>query len=163
MAEATAVSAAVERRTRDAVGRRASHAALATLDALLDSRFADEALERLLASPGMDRLSGRVIDSPAAERLVARLIDSSLLDEAVERLLESDDLWLLVDEIARSPAVTEAIGQQGLGFADQVADVVRTRSLRADDRLETAARRLLLRRRRREAVAVPPPQGDAQP
>jgi hypothetical protein len=39
--------------------------------------------------------------------------------------------------------VTEAISHQSLGLADQFADVVRNRSVRADDRVERAARRLL--------------------
>ena len=82
---------------------------------------------------------------------MARLIDSPLLDEAVGRLLESEELWLLVDEIAASPAVTEAISKQSMSFADQVAGAVRTRSLNADDRLEGAVRGLVTRRRR------PPP------
>jgi hypothetical protein len=162
VARVAAAGARIERRTRDAVGDAASRAALAALDALLESRFADEALQRMLESPGMDRLSGRAIESPAAERLVGRVIQSPLLDEAVERLLESEDLWLLVDEVARSPAVTEAIGSQGLGFADQVAEGVRTRSLRADDRLEHAARRLLRYRRARGTVREPEEDG-AQP
>jgi hypothetical protein len=63
----------------------------------------------------------------------------------VRRLLESEDLWLLVEEIARSPAVTEAITQQSMGFADQVAGGVRAGSRRADIWLERAARRALRR------------------
>ena len=55
----------------------------------------------------------------------------------------------MVDEIARSPAVTEAITQQSLGFADQVAGGVRDRSRNADEVLERVARRALRRRRRR--------------
>ena len=85
----------------------------------------------------------RALDTPAARRLVANVIDSAVVDEAVKRLLASDDLWLLVDEVARSPAVAEAISHQGMGFADQVAGVVRTRSRVADARLEHAARRLI--------------------
>jgi hypothetical protein len=79
---------------------------------------------------------------------VARLIDSPLVDEAVARLLESEDLWLLVDEIAASPAVTEAISKQSVSFAGQVAGAVRTRSLSADDRLEGAVRGLVPGRRK---------------
>jgi hypothetical protein len=85
------------------------------------------------------------IDTPAARRLVAHVIDSGVVDEAVARLLESEDLWILVDEIARSPAVTDAISHQGMGLADQVAGVVRDRSRTADARLERVARRLLRR------------------
>ena len=87
----------------------------------------------------------QALDSPAMERLVGRVIQSKLLDEAVARLLESEELWLLVDEIARSPAVTEAITQQSLGFADQVAGGVRARSRTMDDWLERKARRALRR------------------
>jgi hypothetical protein len=72
----------------------------------------------------------------------------------VERLLESEELWVLVDEIARSPAVTQAITQQSLGFADQVAGGVRERSRDADGMLERAARRIVRRRQR-----MPDPQG----
>jgi hypothetical protein len=73
-----------------------------------------------------------VLESAAAERLVARVIESGLLDEVVHRLVESEDLWLLVEEIARSPAVTDAITRQSGGFADQVANGVRARSRSAD-------------------------------
>jgi hypothetical protein len=52
----------------------------------------------------------------------------------------------VVDEVARSPAVTEAIAHQGAGFADQVAGELGERSRRADARLERVARRLLRRR-----------------
>jgi hypothetical protein len=61
----------------------------------------------------------------------------------------------MIDEIAGSPAVTAAISQQGLGFADQVTDEVRTRSRKADDWLERAARRLAHRPPR-----VLPPEPD---
>jgi len=142
-------------------------ATLGAIDAVLDSRIAEAAADRLLASrlaehvvatalrgalvetavaaagPNAERIADVAIDSPAAERLVARVIEGPLLDEAVARLLESEDLWILVDEIARSPAVTDAISHQGVGLADEVGSVVRRRSRRADARLEHAARRIL--------------------
>jgi hypothetical protein len=49
--------------------------------------------------------------------------------------------------LAQSPAVTEAITQQGAGFADQVAGEMRKRSRDVDARLERGARRLFRRRR----------------
>jgi hypothetical protein len=49
----------------------------------------------------------------------------------------------MVEEIAQSPAVTEAIAQQSVGFADQVAGGVRVRSRNADAWLERTARRAL--------------------
>jgi hypothetical protein len=45
----------------------------------------------------------------------------------------------------RSPAVTAAITQQSVGFADQVAGELGERSRQADARLERIARRLLRR------------------
>jgi hypothetical protein len=147
--------------------RLAEDAALGALDRALGSRLAEEAAERLLASrlaehiiatalrgplldhaiaavsPEVERIADQAVDSATAERLVARVIQGPLLDEAVARLLESEDLWILVDEIARSPAVTDAISHQGMGLADEVGGVVRSRSRRADARLEQAARRVL--------------------
>jgi hypothetical protein len=145
---------AVDRVLRSALAERALRQALA--GALIDVAGQDIArravIERisepLVASGELDRIVDSVLSSPAAERMVVRLIDSPLLDEAVARLLESEELWLLVDEIARSPAVTEAISKQGISFADQVAGAVRTRSLNADDRLELAVRGLVTRRRK---------------
>ncbi len=74
------------------------------------------------------------------------MIQSKLLDEAVDQLLESDELWLLVDEVAHSPAVTDAITQQSASFADQVAGGMRARSRNADAWIEAKARRVLRRR-----------------
>ena len=115
---------------------------------LLDGPELERIVAAALESPGAARLGDRVLDSPQAERLVARVIESRLLDEAVARLLESKDLWLLVDEVARSPSVTQAISHQGVGFAEEMAGVVRDRSQKADARVERIARRLF----RREAV-----------
>lgn len=113
---------------------------------LLADGVIELAVARVLEGPELERVAAAALDSPAAERLVGRVIESRLVDEAVVRLLQSDDLWLLVEEIARSPAVTEAITQQSLGFADQVAGGVRARSRSADLWLESAARRALRRK-----------------
>jgi hypothetical protein len=93
--------------------------------------------------PELERLLGRALESPATERMLVRVLESRLVDEAVRRLLDGEELWLVVDEIAQSPAVTEAIARQSVSFADQVAGQVRDRSRSADARLERAARRVL--------------------
>jgi hypothetical protein len=102
-------------------------------------------LERVLDDAELERVLVAALDSPAAERLLARVLESRLLDEAVRRLLEGEELWLVVDEIAQSPAVTDAITRQSIGFADQVAGGVRGRSRNADAWLERTARRALRR------------------
>jgi hypothetical protein len=115
------------------------------VDRMLADGIVEQTTARVLEGPELERAVETALESAAAERLVGQVIESRLLDEAVRRLLESEDLWLLVEEIARSPAVTEAITQQSMGFADQVAGGVRAGSRRADIWLERAARRALRR------------------
>ena len=112
---------------------------------LVRYRVIERATEPLVEGEALEEFVAAAVETPAARRMVAQVIESGVVDEAVARLLESDDLWILVDEIARSPSVTEAISHQSAGLVDQVADVVRTRSRRADARLERAARRVLRR------------------
>jgi hypothetical protein len=114
-------------------------------DRLLAEGVAEQVAERVLAGPELDRLVAAVLESPGLRRVVEQVLDSSLVDESVGRVLASEELWLVVEEIARSPAVTAAISQQGAGFADQVVDAVGERSRRADAWLERAARRMLHR------------------
>jgi hypothetical protein len=114
------------------------------------------AVDRVLESPELERVVvvainsehiqaalKQALESDGAAQLIDSLFDSGLLDHFFERLLASESLWNLIDEIAGSPAVTAAISQQGLGFADQVGDQVRDRSRKADDWMERAARRLI--------------------
>jgi hypothetical protein len=121
----------------------------AVVERVADEVLAGEVVERLIdraETAGVpERVVARLVDSPAIERAAGQIIESPLLDQVVARLLESEDLWLVVDEIAQSPAVTAAITQQGLGFADQVAGEVNERTRRADTSAETIARRLLRR------------------
>ncbi len=100
------------------------------------------ALKQALESDGATQLIDSLFDSGLLDRFLARLVDSGALDRFFDRILTSEGLWNLVDEIASSTAVTAAISQQGLGFADEMGAQVRTRSRKADDWMERAARRL---------------------
>jgi hypothetical protein len=135
--------------------RRINRAAVATLDSVVDSRLAGDVVERLAASPLAARAARGALQGPLVEALAAdlvryrvadRLLSEGLVAETTARVLESDDLWLVVDEIASSPAVTTAIAQQSISFADQVAGGVRSRSRNADAWLEQRARRAFRRR-----------------
>jgi hypothetical protein len=137
------------------VAREVSDAAVAGLDAVLDSRLAAEMVERVAASPLAGRALRAALEGPLVEalardlvryRVADRLLSEELAEQTTARVLESEELWLLVEEIARSPAVTEAIARQSVGFADQVAGGVRARSRSADAWLELRARRILRRR-----------------
>jgi hypothetical protein len=136
--------------------------ALSALDTALRSPLAEEALGRIgasqLAGDVRERLLAPVLDSPEAERLVDQVIESRVVDAAMLKLLDTDALWELVDVIAGSPAVTAAISQQGLGFANQMAGAMRDRSRTADDRLEGLARRLTRRSDRDKSAAGDSPE-----
>jgi hypothetical protein len=136
-------------RTRDVLGSVAG----AALDRTLASDTAAEVVDRVLASPLARRTVEKLVDGPLVDWAIRRITDRLLADGTAERLaaavlvelLDSEELWEAIDEIARSPSVTEAITHQGAGFADQVAVEVGERSRRADDRLERIARRWLRR------------------
>lgn len=121
------------------------------IDRLLDSGE----LEQLLASPRLQALVEQVLDSDGAQKLIDTFFQSGLFDRLIERLLASDGLWRAIDVIAASPAVRAAISQQGLGFADQVGEVVRRRSRDTDDSIERIAERLIHPRRQQPDAVQP--------
>jgi phosphatidylglycerophosphatase A len=112
------------------------------VNGVLDSEELGRILTAALNSQSIQAALQRAVRSDAAAQLVDNLFESGLIDRFLERLLASDSLWHVIDEIAGSPAVTAAISQQGLGFADQLGGEMRTRSRKADDWMEGAARRL---------------------
>ena len=132
------------------------------LDRVLDSDEIDRMVTTTLDSERLQLTVRRALESEGAQRLVDTFFDSGLFDHLLQRLGESPALWRLIDEIAQSPAVLAAVSQQGLGFADQVGDEVRTRSRRADDLLERAARRLV-RRNQTALPAADSPAPDERP
>jgi MoxR-like ATPase len=111
------------------------------------SRLGVRTLEWALATRTAVDVVDVVARSPAARRAAQAALER--FDDAaaplVDRALASADVWRLVDEVAQSPALAEAVARQGAGFADQVADEVGDRTRRADARLERAARRMLRR------------------
>ena len=126
------------------------------VDRVLDSDELERVLIVSINSAHIQTALERALASDGAARLVDILFDSGLLDRFFERLVASEGLWRIIDEIAASPAVTAAISEQGLGFADQLGEEVRTRSRKADDWVERAARRLIHRQPR-----MVPAEGDA--
>jgi hypothetical protein len=132
------------------------------IDRTLASGLARHAVSRALEGPLVDVVAEDLVRYAVVERVMDRLLVEGTVEHAVDRfldgpeldrvaaqvrtrLLASEELWLIVEEVARSAAVTEAIAQQGQGFADEVAGRMRTRSRSADAWLERAARRALRR------------------
>jgi hypothetical protein len=110
-------------------------------------RVVDRVVDELLAHGDADQTVERILSDGVVDRTVDQLLSTGVVDRAVDRvlagLLDSDELWRLVETVAASPAVTEAVTQQTAGFADQVAGGVRARSHNADAWLERYARRAL--------------------
>jgi hypothetical protein len=122
------------------------------VDELLAGGIAEQVADRVLAGPELER----IVESEALAAFAGRMLESRLLDQSVARVLASEQLWIVVEEVARSPAVTEAISHQSVGFAEEVVDQVGERSRRADAWLERVAQRMLHR-------SPTPPVGPAPP
>ena len=131
------------------------------IESVLEAPRIQAALRNALASDGLKQVIAEFFDGGAFDALVDGLLASDglwrLIDGVIDNLADSDALWRLIDEVAGSPAVTAAITQQGLGFADQVGEAVRVRSRNADDLLDRVARRLTMRRINPPAAPGEPP------
>jgi hypothetical protein len=113
---------------------------------VLEAGLLDEVVTRALADDSVER---------TVERLLTRWFEGPLYDEVVNRVLASQELWRLVDEIAHSPEVMEAITAGSASLAGEVADQVRRRTIVADDVAERIARKVLRRSMRKEQPALP--------
>jgi hypothetical protein len=81
----------------------------------------------------------------ATDRFITDLLASQRAKQAIERVLESDELWKLVDRIANSPEVLNAVANASVGLTGVVADEARKRTVTADEFAERVARRVLRR------------------
>jgi hypothetical protein len=143
-----------EREMRRRAGDGLERATIALVDGALADGIADRIADRLLAGPELERIVAKALEQPGVERIVNQVVASPVIqdaiarvaDDAIARLRDSPAMWALIEEIARSPSVADAITAQGYGFADQVGDDIRERSRDADARLERLAWRLLRRR-----------------
>ena len=106
----------------------------------------------------------RAIDS-AIDRFTTDAISSQRTSRVLDRALESDDLWRIVDRIANSPEVLDAIASATVGLTGVVADEARKRTVTADEYAERIARRLLGRALREPQTVLiePAPVEDGTP
>ena len=124
---------------------------------LVRYRVLQRVADPLVASDAPEQMLALIEAAQVPQRIADKLLEDGIADAVVARLLESEELWVLVDEIASSPAVTDAISHQSAGVAEQMAVAVRDRSRTADARLERIARRAL-RRGDRPAAANGTPE-----
>jgi hypothetical protein len=111
------------------------------------AEVAQRVIDRMLEDGLVEQIADRVLSGPELERIIAAAFQSALPDEVIAQVLASEAVWVLVDEIARSPSVTEAIAHQGTGFLEQVAGKTRERSRKADSRVQRLAERIGRQRR----------------
>jgi hypothetical protein len=130
---------------RRATTETAERAFLGAVRWTLGTRMVDMLAEEVVRYRVVERVMDPLIQAGELEHLVATVLDTPAARRLSAQLLESEELWVVIDEIARSPSVTQAISHQGVGLADEVAGAVRTRSRSADDRLERIAHRVLRR------------------
>jgi uncharacterized RDD family membrane protein YckC len=101
-----------------------------------DARVRAEVRARA-ATPDLERMLDRAFDGPLPDVVVKRMVD---------HVLESGELDRVVEHVAASPAVREAVARQTSSYADEVGERVRGRATVVDDRLEHWARAVVLRR-----------------
>jgi uncharacterized membrane-anchored protein YjiN (DUF445 family) len=123
-----------------------------------EAGVAQRVAERLLEDGVLEQIVERVLTGPELERMLASAFRGPLVEQTIAQLLESQAVWILVDEIARSPSVTEAIAHQGSGFLDQVTERARERSRSADSGVQRVADRLRRPSKRHERPVADPPE-----
>jgi hypothetical protein len=163
---------------RQAIESATERAALTVLDAVVVRLLDDDVIDRLLARAEaagvaqrvvdriltdgvLEQVADRILSGPELERMLAAAFESALPEELIAQLLASEAVWVLVDEVARSPSVTDAIAHQGTGFLEQVAARTRDRSRDADSALQRLADKI--GRRRRAGAPLPDPSALPRP
>ena len=121
---------------------------------VLEAGLLDEVVTRALADDSVER---------TVDRLLTRWFEGPLYDDVINRVLASEELWHLVNEIAHSPEVMEAIAAGSASLAGEVADQVRRRTIVVDDVAERITRKLLRRSQRKEQAALPRGDGGLPP
>jgi hypothetical protein len=121
---------------------------------VLEAGLLDEVVTQVLADESVEQ---------TVERLLTRWFEGPLYDDVINRVLASAELWRLIDEIAHSPEVMEAITAGSASLAGEVADQVRRRTIVADDVAERITRKVLRRSPRRDQPALPPGDGGLPP
>ena len=157
-AGSVALGAAAAARAASRPAAAAVRGGLRTPPGQLAGAEARSVLERLDAGGRQDMARiraelDRALDS-AVERFTTDAVSSQRTSRAIERLLDSEELWRLVDRIANSPEVLNAIASASVGLTGVVADEARRRTVTADEFAERVARRILRREPRDPARDV---------
>jgi uncharacterized RDD family membrane protein YckC len=132
---------------------------------VLGSRGVERAVERAFAGPLPEHVANAVVEQRVVQRVVAEVLAnvdmeaavtaalerelaegrleqivgeaarSQAAEELTQRVLSSPELQRLIEEVIGSDAVRMALARQTASFGSEVADEVRRRSQRIDDRI----------------------------
>jgi uncharacterized RDD family membrane protein YckC len=103
---------------------------------------AEEATGAALKAPELERMLDIAFEGPLPDAVARRVVDL---------VLEGPELERVVEHVAASPVVRNAVARQTTSFADEVAEHIRVRCVEGDDLVEQKVRSLF--RRRPRAVA----------
>ena len=107
----------------------------------------EEGRRRLEELPG--RVADRVLEDVELREAVAAQVDEERVEQMARRvlaspvlveILRSPESERVLEQIVASPAIRSALAQQATGFADELADSVRSAAGLADERIEARSR-----------------------
>ena len=121
----------------------------AVVRSLLEHQVVERLAAELAADVDVDLAVGAALEHETTQRLVAAIVASPGLDQllvqATDRVLRGPELQRVVEHVAHSPEVREALTQQSTTMAEELADGLRTRAETLDDVAERTVRGWLRR------------------
>lgn len=138
LAEAAGIDRAVEAAVEEAIVRA------------VENEATERALARIINGPVITQAVAEALRSQAVEEAVIETVESEMVDRIWARILHSDETELLIQRIAESPEIRDAIASQGVGLITDIGIEIRAVTARLDDWVESKLANLLKRDPRTE-------------
>jgi hypothetical protein len=123
----------------------------AIVGSLLEHRVAERVAAELATTMDLDLAVNAVLDRESTQQLVQAVLASPgfdrLLVQATDRALSGPEMQRIVQHVASSPEVREALTRQSTSLAEEMVASVRTRAESLDDVAERTVRGWLRRPR----------------
>jgi hypothetical protein len=121
----------------------------AVVRSLLEHQVVERLAVELAAEVDVDLAVSAALEHETTQRLVAAIVASPGLDgllvQATDRVIRGPELQRVVEHVARSPEVREALTQQSTTLATELVDGLRTRAETLDEVAERTVRGWLRR------------------
>jgi uncharacterized RDD family membrane protein YckC len=108
-------------------------------NAVVEQRVVQRVVAEVLANVDMEAAFAAALERERAEgrleKIVGEAARSQAAEELTQRVLSSPELQRLIEEVIASDAVRTALAHQTASFGSEVADEVRRRAQRIDDRI----------------------------